>query len=95
LGGANYLLPAVTQRRFLVQGLRFQIFYDLEGFQEHIKRMNLSLNFANNPDESGRKSLTDYGVKYFIVNKDLTTTTDWSPYSDTVFENDTFLLLAL
>lgn len=95
MGGANYLLPAITQRRFLIQGMRFQIFYGLPGFGEHIQRMNISLGFANDPDQPTRNALLDYGVKYFIVNKQLTLVSDWSLYAKTVYENKSFILLAL
>jgi hypothetical protein len=95
MGGANYLLPAITQRRFLIQGMRFQIFYGLPGFGEHIHRMNISLGFANDPDQPTKNALLDYGVKYFIVNKQLTLVSDWSLYAKTIYENRSFILLAL
>ena len=95
MGGANYLLPAITQRRFLIQGMRFQIFYDLPSFGEHIQRMNISLGFANDPDQPTKNALVDYGVKYFIVNKQLTLVSDWSLYAKTIYENNSFILLAL
>ena len=95
MGGANYLLPAITQRRFLIQGMRFQIFYGLPSFSEHIQRMNISLRFANDPDQPTKQALVDYGVKYFIVNKQLTLVTDWSVYAKTIYENKSFALLAL
>ena len=95
LGGANYLLPAITQRRFLIQGLRFQIFNGLSDFSEHIQRMNISLRFANDPDQTTKMALVNYGVKYFIVNKQLTLVTDWSVYAKTIYENKSFVLLAL
>lgn len=95
MGGANYLLPAITQRRFLIQGMRFQIFYGLNGFDEHIRRMNLSMRFANDPDQATRNALLDYGVKYFIVNKQLTLVSDWSLFARTIYENKSFILLAL
>jgi hypothetical protein len=75
--------------------MRFQIFYGLPGFGEHIHRMNISLGFANDPDQPTKNALLDYGVKYFIVNKQLTLVSDWSLYAKTIYENRSFILLAL
>jgi len=57
--------------------------------------MNISLKFANDPDQSTKNELVDYGVKYFIVNKQLTRVSDWSLFAKTVYENKSFVLLAL
>lgn len=80
LGGANYLLPANTQRRFLLQGLRFQTGYR-PPTADQINRMRLSLAFANRPSKREVEDLKSYGVSGFIVNLSLTDRRDWSEFA--------------
>jgi hypothetical protein len=95
VGGANYLLPASLQRRFLIQGARFQIGCCIQSFPEHIDRINLSLMFANEPSISSLLALRQYGVDYFVINKRLSAQLNWANYATPVFENNEFLLLKL
>ena len=95
LGGANYLLPASLQRRFLIQGPRFQINCCIEQFPDHIKRLRLSLEFANNPSNAVLNKLKQYSVKFFVVNKSLTDVRDWQDFSTIVYENGEFVLLQI
>jgi hypothetical protein len=95
LGGANYLLPASLQRRFLIQGPRFQINCCINQFPDHIKRMRLSLQFANNPSTAILNELKQYSVEFFVVNKLLTDFSDWRDFSTTIYENDEFILLRI
>ena len=93
-GGANYLLAAETQRRYLVQGLRF-----LVGFQtatpEQINRMSLSLEFANTPSASSLRRLKAYGVSGYVVNLSLTEHRDWSEFAIERFQSGNFVYLEL
>jgi len=93
-GGANYLLPAETRRRFLIQGPRFQIGYALPSLDQ-IERMNATLQFANRPTYETLKILKDYGVTGYIVNLDLALEHDWSQYAREKFRSGSFLYLEL
>jgi len=94
LGGANYLLPANTQRRFLLQGLRFQTGYR-PPTADQINRMRLSLAFANRPSKREVEDLKSYGVSGFIVNLSLTDRRDWSEFAVERFRSDEFVYLEL
>jgi len=94
LGGANYLLTANTQRRFLLQGLRFQTGYR-PPTADQINRMRLSLAFANRPSKREVEDLKSYGVSGFIVNLSLTDRRDWSEFAVERFRSDDFVYLEL
>jgi hypothetical protein len=92
LGGANFLLPAYTQRKFLVQGPRFVY----QNFSNDLEdRMKLSLGFANNPTMDTVLKLKTYGVKGFVVNLSLTQIRDWSQFANTLYANDEFVFMTL
>jgi hypothetical protein len=91
-GGANYLLPAESRRRFLIQGLRFQTGYG-EPSNDQIKRMSLSLNFANKPSPEVVAQLKFYGVSGYVTNLALTEHRDWSAYSVEKFRSGNFVYL--
>lgn len=93
-GGANYLLPAYTRRRFLIQGLRFQSGYGLPS-QEQMNRMRTSLDFANNPSAEVVGRLKDYGVSFFVVNLALTDVENWQGFADEIVRQGDFLFLKL
>lgn len=93
-GGANYLLPAETRRRFLINGLRFQTGSSLPT-SEQIRRMSLSLSFANNPTARIAGDLRSYGVSGYIVNLALTSRQDWSEFAVEKFRNGNFVFLEL
>lgn len=93
-GGANYLLPAYTRRRFLLQGLRFQAGYGIPS-SEQMNRMRISLDFANKPNSSTNQELKSYGVTYFIVNLTLTERRNWEPFAHEIFRQAEFILLKL
>lgn len=94
-GGANYLLPAETRRRYLVQGLRFQLHISTSDLDEQIRRMDLSLAFANSPNRQVASQLKAYGVSYFVVNLSLTPHRDWSSFATEKFRSGNFVLLEL
>jgi hypothetical protein len=95
-GGANYLLPAETQRRFLVQGPRFQGFWKSSfPSTEMTERLRFTLEFANSPNAKAVAALRDRGVDGFIVNLELTNHRDWSRYARERFRAGRFIYLSL
>ena len=94
LGGANYLLPANTQRRFLIQGLRFQTGYRPPS-QDQENRVRLSLSFANNPSQQDVDRLKRYGVSGFVVNLALTNHRDWSVFATEKYRSESFVYFEL
>jgi len=93
-GGANYLLPVETRRRFLLQGLRFQTGLR-EPSIEQTNRMDLSIEFAENPSTLSLKRLKEYGVEGFVVNLALTDRQDWSEFAIEVFRSGDFVFMML
>ena len=91
-GGANYLLPVETRRRFLLQGLRFQTGL-AEPSIEQLKRLNLSIEFAENPSTLLLKRLKEYGVEGYVVNLALTDRRDWSEFATEAFRSGDFVFL--
>jgi hypothetical protein len=95
-GGANYLLPAETQRRFLVQGPRFQGSWKSSfPSTEMTERLRFTLEFANSPNAKAVAALRDRGVDGFIVNLELTNHRDWSRYARERFRAGRFIYLSL
>jgi hypothetical protein len=93
-GGANYLLPAETRRRFLLQGLRFQTGLE-EPSIEQTKRMALSIEFSENPSTLSLKRLKEYGVEGYVVNLALTDRRDWSEFATELFRSGNFVFMML
>jgi hypothetical protein len=93
-GGFNYLLPAETQRRFLMQGLAFQTGL-ADPSTEQTQRMNLSIEFADQPSEFALKRLKEYGVKGYVVNLALTDRRDWSEFATELFKSGNFVFMML
>lgn len=97
-GGANFQLPAETQRRFLVQGLLFSgAPYRGNGSltTRETSFLRLSLSFANSPTKRDVSELQDLGVRYFVVNLRLTALSDWGDFATERFRSSEFLLLEL
>lgn len=93
-GGFNYLLPAETQRRFLMQGLAFQTGL-ADPSTEQIQRMNLSIEFADQPSTLALNRLKEYGVEGYVVNLALTERRDWSEFATEVFRSGNFIFMML
>lgn len=93
-GGANYLLPAETRRRFLIGGLRFQTGY-APATPEQVRRMSLSLEFANAPTPSVVTELKAYGVRGYVVNLQLTDNRNWKKFASEKFRSGDFIYLEL
>jgi hypothetical protein len=93
-GGANYLLPVETRRRFLIQGLRFQTGSGVAS-PEQLERLRITLQFANSPSPATVAALKSYGVSGYVVNLSLTTNRDWSSYATEHFRTAHFVFLQL
>lgn len=94
-GGANYLLPAVSHRRFYLAGPRFVI----GGAHDPMKLMSglkYSVEFGNYADEESLQALREAKVNYFVLDK-------WvldgnSPaefFSTNLFENSRYIVVSL
>jgi len=93
-GGANFVLSAYSERRFLIQGPRF-----LWGLNDPplwaIDRMNATLGFANGPSEQTLKALRKFDVEYFVVDLESTTQRTWLPFGKLLYQNHSFAFLQL
>jgi len=91
-GGSNLILPAYSERRFLIQGPRF-----LWGINEPpawaIDRMNVSLRFANHPSKQTLMALEEFDVEYFVVDLESTAQRRWTPFGKILFQNPSFAIL--
>lgn len=96
LGGSNYLLPAYTERRFLVQGLGFQVRSGVESLAgDPFRRLRVSLEFANRPSLRSVNDLKSYDVTGFIVSLALTDVRDWSRFAYERYRAGEFVYLEL
>jgi len=93
-GGANSLLVAHSQRRFLVQSPRFLTSYNYPS-ADLIERLRLSVRFANTPNMKLVGSLKSMGVSYFVVNLNQTLVRNWGRFGTVLVANRDFLLLEL
>ncbi len=93
-GGSNFLLPAETRRRFLIQGL-FHLTGSGEPSEEQTNRMTLSIEFAESPSALTLKRLKEYGVGGYVVNLTLTNRRDWAEYSSVAFQSGNYVFLLL
>ena len=89
------MLAAETRRRFLIQGLRFQLHVDNTDLPRQIMRMDTSLEFANSPNEQVASDLKAYGVSGYVVNLSLTEHRDWSKFAIERFRSGDFVYLEL
>jgi len=94
-GGDNYLASAYTRRRFLMEGLAFQVGHVQGPTKEQIQRMTLSLKFANSPNRQAASDLKAYGVSGYVVNLSLTEHRDWSEFAIERFQSGNFVYLEL
>lgn len=92
LGGDNYLLAAESRRRMLVQGLKHQTAVPNS---DQVRRMSLSLAFANSPNASDVEYLKDYGVGGFVINEALTSHRDWNQFAIERFRSGPYRFLEL
>ena len=93
-GTFNFILSDYSERRFLIEGARFLLVNGMPR-EDVRKRMNVSLAFANEPSEASLGSLQNFGVDYFVIDKQSTTRRDWGTMAPKLYENDTFVVLGL
>lgn len=96
-GGHDYLLPAHVRRRFIAQGLRLYLLLRDESLsqEEPLRRLRLSLEFANRPSLRSLEELRSLGVSGFVVNLSLTQQSDWSGFAKEMFRMGNYLYLDL
>jgi hypothetical protein len=87
---SSFDLAVWSERTFLVLGPRF-------GGESPAKdrAVALSLRFAENPSEEICNSLSEFGVRWFVIDLRLTQTRSWSTCTTTAYENKDFLVLQL
>jgi hypothetical protein len=93
-GTFNFILSNYAERRFLIEGARFLLVNGMP--REDVRsRMNAVLAFANEPSDASLSSLQNFGVDYFVIDKQSTTKRDWGVAASRLYENDTFIVLEL
>ena len=93
-GTFNFILSDYAERRFLIEGARFLIVNGMP--REDVReRMNAAIAFANEPSDASLGSLQNFGVDYFVIDKQSTTQRDWGLTTSKLYENDTFIVLEL
>jgi hypothetical protein len=90
--GSNFLLPALSRRRFFIQGTRFvggSVWPDWV-----FDRMRASTEYPMNQSPNGRLKLSLYGIDYFVFDKTgVSLSVDSS--NNLVYENDRFAVVAI
>ncbi len=93
-GTFNFILSSYAERRFLIEGARFLLVNGMP--REDVReRMNISLAFANEPNDTSLSSLQAFGIDYFVIDKQSTVQRDWGLTTSRLYENDTFVILEL
>ncbi len=93
-GGFDFILSDYAERRFFIEGSRFLLVNGMPR-QEVRQRMNLVLDFANNPTVESTRSLRDLGVSYFVLEKNATQAKLFNQVTTIVYENSNYLVLLL
>jgi len=93
-GGTNFLLPAYSERRFLIQGPRFLFGLNTPPAWA-IDRMGATLDFANSPNEQSLMALRKFYVEYFVVDLESTAQQSWLPFGKVLYQNRSFAILRL
>ena len=94
LGSFDMILPLYAERKFLIQGSRFLLVNGMD--RDEIRgRMKATLDFANNPTSLALKSLSDYGVSYFVVDTNATICKSWLPFAEKIYANSSYTVLRL
>jgi hypothetical protein len=93
-GTFNFILSDYAERRFLIEGARFLLVNGMP--REDVReRMNAVLAFANEPSSASISLLKDFGVDYFVIDKQSTTKRDWRMMAQEIYENNSFIVLLL
>ncbi len=87
---SDYSLAVWSDRTFLVLGPRFPNYSTVK---EQAK--GLSLTFAENPTKDVCRSLSEQGVRWFVVDLRLTKTRSWKTCAATSYESENFVVLRL
>jgi hypothetical protein len=93
-GTFDFILSAYSERRFLIEGSRFLLVNGMPR-EEVRQRVNASLAFANEPTKTSLRTLKEFGVGYFVIDKQSTAKRDWGKMAPKLYENDTFVVLEL
>ena len=93
-GSFDMILPLYAERKFLIQGSRFLLVNGMDR-DEIRSRMKSTLDFANNPTSLALKSLSDYGVSYFVVDTKATNCKSWIPFAEEIYANSSYTVLRL
>ena len=94
VGGEAMFLSVYSHRRFLVTGYGY-IWQNVSPSQDVKKRIAISLRFGSQPSEELLRELLAYNVAYFVVDKTMTETRDWSQFGSTISSNNRYVLLQL
>lgn len=88
--GDEYALAMWARRQFIVLGPKF--FGQSESAKPEIE---LSLAFANNPDSQSANALKQLGVRWFVVDTNLTSHRSWYPYGRTRLQKGSLWVIEL
>ena len=94
----SHLVSAISRRSVLLEGPRFipsAVSPDGTYTTWARDRAKASLEFISTPDQVNTQQLTDYGVMYVYVSKTTHLPTNWEPWAEIVFENETSVVLHL
>ncbi len=88
------LYSAYTQRRFFIEGYAYNFGYSTLPIQAQ-ERLDLSIDFAENPSESLVNKLVDSGVSFYLLDKlaAYDPLVNWSDFGQIVFQNSEILLI--
>jgi hypothetical protein len=93
-GTFNFILSDYAERRFFIEGARFLLVNGMP--REDVReRMNAVLAFANEPSSASISLLKDFGVDYFVIDKQSTTKRDWRMMAQEIYQNNSFIVLLL
>jgi hypothetical protein len=87
---SDYSLAVWSDRTFLVLGPRF-----VGQSSEKERAMSLALRFAENPTKDVCRSLSEQGVRWFVVDLRLTKTRSWETCAAASYNSENFLVLRL
>jgi hypothetical protein len=88
---SNFSLAAWSGREFLILGPRF----GGDVTRRKAEAIEHSMRFANSPSIDSCKRLESAGVKWFVVDLQLTDSRDWSACAETVVSKGRFTLLSM
>jgi hypothetical protein len=90
--GSNFLLPALSHRRFIIQGTRFV--GGSEWSDWVFDRMRVSTEYPMNQSSNGRLQLSLYGIDYFVIDK-IGVGLSVDSTNNLVYENDRFAVVSI